>query len=341
MSYPLISICIPSYNRPNELGRLLNSVDCNSSEVEIVICEDVAPLRDKVRIVVKSFSVKSDYSVNYHENKTNLGFDGNLRRLGEVASGKYVLFMGDDDVFVPNRLDQFIKFLKLHCDKPYVLRSYIVQHSNGNTEYFCYLPKSQTLTAGVSTVAWLFKRSVTICGFTISREMALKFASNKIDGTLLYQVYLMAQVCLHNNSIYYDLPFVKCTQEFRKDKPMFGSSKAEKNRYTPGAVSSDNSINFTKAYFELTAYLDKLNGINLSKLVLVDISKYSYPFLSIQRKRGITNFLNYTKRLENEVGLGCTIYFYIYKWALVLLGEKFCDRIIVMIKRLIGYTPNF
>ena len=249
--------------------------------------------------------------------------------------------MGDDDLFVPGALNQFVEFLKQNREKPYVLRAYLTQHPDGRTEYFRYLPKTTLLTHSEATVALLFKLSVTICGFTISRAKALKYSTTDLDGTLLYQVYLMAQVCLRNDSIYCDIPVVHAVQTFREDKPMFGSSEAEKSRFTPGSVSHDNSINFTKAYFEVTAYLDKQHGTNLTKLVRVDLSKYSYPFLSIQRKRGISSFLRYAKRLEAEAGFGCSAYYHIYKWALVLFGEQVCDKLIGRIKRIVGYTPKF
>lgn len=151
----------------------------------------------------------------------------------------------------------------------------------------------------------------------------------------------MAQICMKYDSVYCDIPVANAVQTFRNDKPMFGNSEAEKSRFTPGRVSFDNSINFAKAYFEVTDYLDKQHGTHLTELVRVDLSKYSYPFLSIQRKRGLVPFLHYAKRLENEVGLGCTPYFYIYKWALALFGERFCDKMIVAIKNILGHTPNF
>ncbi len=122
---------------------------------------------------------------------------------------------------------------------------------------------------------------------------------------------------------------------------MFGTSEAEKSRFTPGSVSHDNSINFTKAYFEVTSYLDKQHGTNLTKLVRFDLSKYSYPFLSIQRKRGIPSFLCYARRLEVEAEFGCTVYYFVYKWALVLFGERTCDKFIYRIKNIVGHTPNF
>lgn len=46
----LLSICIPSYNRPEEIYRLLQSIDLQESDkIEIVICEDHAPKREAVR----------------------------------------------------------------------------------------------------------------------------------------------------------------------------------------------------------------------------------------------------------------------------------------------------
>jgi len=317
------------------------SIDCSHDGVEVIICEDCAPRRDEVRNVVSNFARTSDYKIIYNENIVNLGFDGNLRRLIECANGEYIIFMGDDDLFIANKLNLFVEFLKKNRDKHYILRSYITKHSDGRIEYFKYLPQTKMLPAGEKTVAWLFKRSVSLCGFTILKEKAQLFSTTHLDGTLLYQVYLMAQVCLHNDSVYCDIAFAHAVQSFRDDKPMFGHSIAEKSRYTPGSITHDNSINFAKSYFEVTTYLDNQHGTRITNNVRLDLSKYSYPFLSIQRKRGIISFLSYAKRLDREVGLGCTIYFHIFKWSLVFLGEKVCDRIIGQIKNTLGHTPNF
>lgn len=338
---PLLSICIPSYNRPNQISNLLFSIDCDPGNIEIVICEDRSPQREKIRSAVKLFTEQSPYEVRYYENEVNLGYDGNLRRLVELAKGHFVMFMGDDDLFIPCALDRFLLFLNENKYIKYILRSYIVIHSNGAIENFRYLRKTFILPPGEKTVSWLFKRSVTLCGFTISKDDAFAVATTDLDGTLLYQVYLMAEVCLKHESIYCDFPVAQAVQSYREDTPMFGYSMAEKGRFSPGIVSAENSINFTKGYFELARYLDRRHGTKISSLVKTDLSKYSYPFLSIQRKRGIYEFLRYAKKLEKEIGLGCTPYFFIYKWGLVLLGETMCDRLIMWIKKIYGFTPNF
>jgi glycosyltransferase involved in cell wall biosynthesis len=337
----LISICIPAYNRPEELGNLLESIDCNPQDVEVVIIEDCSPGREKIREVVEAFKSKTEFSLDYSENASNLGFDGNLRALSLAASGRFILFMGDDDLFVRGSLDRYLTFLNEHRDFKYVLRSYNMLHPDGSLERFRYFDKDEELASGQDSVAWLFKRSVTICGFTIDRKEAIKHSSSELDGTLLYQVYLMSQVCMVNPSIYCDIPIAQAGQSFRKDKPMFGNAVAERSRYIPGRVSEDNSINFTKAYFEVAAYLDSIHNTHLVEHIQIVLSKYSYPFLSIQRKRGISDFLKYSRRLELECGFGKTVYFHAYKWALFFLGECACDALIRYIKKIYGKTPDF
>lgn len=337
---PLLSICIPAFNRPQQLESLLQSIDCDAINVEIVICEDCSPGREEIRQRVTAFEARSHYRVGYFENPRNLGYDGNIRQLLTKSRGHFVLYMGDDDLFMAQALDRFLLFLTEHKDIRYVLRSYTVVHADGVVEPFRYMAESSLIPAGEDSVAWLFKRSVTICGFTINREEALKHDTADLDGTLLYQIYLMAQVCLVNPSIYCDIPVAQAVQSYRDDKPMFGSSMDEKSRFTPGQVSEENSINFTKAYFEVTDYLDGIHDTQLTALVTRSLSKYSYPFLSIQRKRGARLFLRYAQRLERECGFGVTPYFYVYKWALVILGENSCDRIIRLIKRVLPNTPN-
>jgi abequosyltransferase len=335
-----LSICIPSYNRPQQLYNLIMSIDCDPLEVEIIISEDNSPKQLHVRKIVDRLKKSSSYKIHYHENIVNLGFDGNIRNLVTLAKGQYLIFMGDDDLFISRSLNKYIYFLKNNTEKKYVLRSYNTMHEDGKIERFRYMEKETSLPPGEETVGWLFKRSVSIAGFTIDREQALKHSTNKLDGTLLYQVYLMSQVCLQYDSIYCDIPVVYAVQSFRDNKPMFGNSEAEKSRYTPGSVTQQNSINFTASYFEVAKYLDRLHDTHIGDFLKIDLSKYSYPFLSIQRKNGIFPFLKYSKRLEKELGFGCTIYFYVYKWSLVFLGEKICDKIIILIKNILGFTPN-
>jgi len=333
-----ISICIPSYNRPQEILRLLQSIDATDSDsVEIVICEDKSPKREIIREVVNGFIQKSSYKVKYIENQENLGYDANLRELIKKALGEWIIFMGDDDVFVAGALDKLTNFLKQHPDLGYVLRSYQLVHQNGKIEKFRYFNNNQFFQPGFASYITLFRKSVFISGFTIKRKYILPFLIDKFDGTLLFQLYLAAEVILKYPSAYFDIPL---TQQYKKElKPMFGSSQKEKNFYTPGTVTVENSLNFMKGFIKIAEYLDKKYNFRSVNIIKKDISKYSYPVLAIQRSKGLRVFLKYVSEL-NKLGFNNTIYYYIYVSALIILGEKNCDEGIRIIKRLLGRTPQ-
>ena len=69
------------------------------------------------------------------------------------------------------------------------------------------------------------------------------------------------------------------------------------------------------------------------------MSKYFYPSLAIQREKGLKEFLRYVKEL-NKIGFNCTVYYYIYIVALIILGKNICDSTIVYLKKLLGKTPK-
>ena len=338
MKEKLISICIPSYNRPEEIGRLLKSVDSEkyANQIEIVVCEDKAPRRLEVRKTVEDYKKSSMYDVNYIENEQNCGYDKNLRNLINNASGEYIIFMGDDDMFIPDRLDGFIDFVSQHCDCGYILRSYQNVSANGSVAEFKYFDSDRVFEPGVDTYISMFDKSVFISGFTIKREYAKVVESNQFDGSLLYQMYLLTEVCRKYPSAYYNTPI---TQAIEGGTPFFGNSESEKELYDPGEISVRNSVNFMKWYCKLVdASAEKYND-DTNKRIKKNMSKYSYVFMCVQRRRGIKVFNGYVKELR-QMGFGSSVYFYIYYVGLLILGEKTCTKIIRRLKKKIGHRPN-
>lgn len=337
MEEKLFSICIPSYNRPTEIRRLLDSIDTTHiNEIEIVVCEDKAPKREEVRKQVLDYKSKTQYEVNYIENEVNCGYDKNLRNLIRAAKGHFIMFMGDDDLFMPGAFDKFFDFAKEHADCGYILRSYRNNYADGSHEDFRYFSEDKVFPASKETYVALFDKSVFVSGFTIRREYAIEFESDKFDSSLLYQMYLLAETCYKYPSAY---SRILITQAIEGGTPFFGSSESEKVIYTPGTVTIDNSINFMTWYNKLTNYIAEEHTDDSNKLIQRQQSKYCYPVLEIQRKKGIKEFRVYANRLK-ALGYNQTFYFYIYYWALIVLGEKNCRNIIKFLKRIIGHRPK-
>lgn len=336
--FPFLSICIPSFNRPEEIGRLLSSIDADSfaEEIEVVVCEDCSPKRDLIRETVNNYAAKSAFSVKYVENKENMGYDRNLRECIKQASGKWVMFMGDDDMFVPGKLSGWIEYAKENKEIAYILRSYQSLHEDGSVERFVYFDGNRIFSPGYEAYVTLFRKSVFISGVALLRDLADKLATDRFDGSLLYQLYLEAEICMSYKSAYYSEPF---TQSVDGGTPYFGSSKTEKNLYTPGLITVENSIEFMKKFFEITLYMDEKYGFDSTSYVKSDFSKYSYPVMSIQRNKGRKVFREYCKELI-QLGINCTFHFKLYYYFLLVFGCKVCDNGIRLIKKVMGRTPQ-
>lgn len=335
-----LSICIPSYNRPDTLIRLLKSIDCRKhiDSIEIIISEDYAPKREQVRKSVEEYRKISPWIIRYFENEENMGYDRNLRQCIQRASGEWICYMGDDDQFVPNELDYYIDYLKnIADDVGYILRSYQVLHTNQHVEYMKYYRENQMFDAGEQTYEELFRKSVFISGFTIRREWVKDLDTDMFDGTLLYQLYLQAEVCMAHRAAYYSRPITMQIDE--ESIPYFGSSKAEQHLYTAGTVTVNNSIQFMQQFLKITEYMDEKYGIHSTEYYKSDISRYSYPVLAIQRKKGRKEFRAYHKQLKG-IGMNQTFYYYVYYWGLLVFGEKLCDSVIRGIKKICKGTPR-
>lgn len=337
----LITISIPSYNRPETLLRLLRSIpqEC-SNDVDILIIEDNSPKRAEIRNVVNLFKKESIFEIKYIENNENLGFDGNIRELAEKGNGEYMMLMGDDDFFIKNNLSSYIDFVKKNRNLGYILKNWKYLHNSGWEEPMNYFSKSQLFEPGIDTLLKLFRISVAMSGFNIKREYLKGLATDKFNGTLLYQIYLLSEVALKYPCGYCDIPIVYSMKE-KSEVPFFGNSKNEKNLYDPGQISIRNSVNFMMAFFKISRHIDEKYKINFSEKLRKNLSKYSYRVLAIQRERtSKRDFIYYFRQLNEKVKINNTIEYYIYFLALLVFGTKFCDWVLYILKKTIKKTPG-
>ena len=328
----LISICIPSYNRPSGLKRLLRSIDSiHADKIQIIICEDMAPKRKVVRDVVKEFEKFSNYNLKYIENPKNYGHGRNLRECIYQSDGEYIMYMGDDDMFIPGAFDGFYEFVKDHPDIGYFLRSYAELRPDNQVEYFKYFNSNMFFEPGLDAYVQTFGKSVSMSGFTIKRNLVKDFDISIFDETLLYQLYLVGEVCLNYPSAYYNTPFAYVVGD---GISYFGINEKEKDKYEVGKLVSDN-INFITGRFKISEFIDKKYGIDSTWLIKKDTSKYCFYMLAESRKFGIFHFLR-QRRTFRDAELNYTFYFEVYYYALLIFGRKFCIFLIQQIKRVLG-----
>lgn len=110
---PLLSICIPSYNRGQKALRAVKRVlESNfDSEIEIVISNNGSTLNQEGYEEIKRMS---DARIHYFEFAENQGYASNIKQVLSMARGKYAVLSSDEDVMVIEQLPAFLQYLKTH-----------------------------------------------------------------------------------------------------------------------------------------------------------------------------------------------------------------------------------
>ena len=100
MSTSVVTVGIPTYNRPELLARALDLICRQSYKNLQIIVSDNASEDPKVAEVVQE-RMRGDPRVSYHRHIKNLGSVANFRSLIDKAVGEFFLWAADDDRWEP------------------------------------------------------------------------------------------------------------------------------------------------------------------------------------------------------------------------------------------------
>lgn len=334
------SICILAFNRPQELSELLDSIALEApGDWEILVSEDCSEKGAEIAGVVRRFSEeRKQLNIRYVTTPANLGYDGNLRFLLDQAEGTYCVFMGDDDLWCVGALKELRAATDAVPDAGVVLRAWqtIAKQTGEVLDVHRYFPEDRVFKPGSETVAAFFRRSIFISGLTVHTASARAIRTDKFDGTLLYQLYLVGNLLMTMPGYY-----VSQVTAIRRvgGEHYFGSSASEREKFVPRQLTPEHSLNFVRGLYAITESLESAYGPEAGRMIRSDIARYSYPLLAIQARTATrSSFQRYASALS-RLGLGKYLSFRIYRAALSVAGFRACDFFIEALKRLFGSTP--
>ena len=94
-TFPLASICIPTYNRAGQLEQALTSAMQQDYDNLEIIVVDNASTDDTATIVHRCQQL--DDRIAYKANESNIGAVNNFNAAISLANGAYVMWLADDD----------------------------------------------------------------------------------------------------------------------------------------------------------------------------------------------------------------------------------------------------
>jgi len=162
-----LSIVIPTYNRADKLLRLLGNIETElancrmADQVQILVSDNAST--DDTQTKVASFR-SQQFGLNYFRQERNIGFDGNVRFLYEVAKTDYVWFFSDDDILLPGAISTVLKGLT--TIKPDVLLFSFIQPMGSKIRTFDFPDQFAYITDAkeiIRTFARCSKVSQYVC----------------------------------------------------------------------------------------------------------------------------------------------------------------------------------
>lgn len=113
---PVLSICVPTYNRAPYLECLLRDLADSISDLgysyELLIGDNAS--HDTTSDVVAEFEDR--LAIRYVQRSENVGVYHNLLQLIRDARGRYIVYVADDDLLMPGALGRHINYLESNPD---------------------------------------------------------------------------------------------------------------------------------------------------------------------------------------------------------------------------------
>ena len=113
MNNPLVSIIIPTYNRPKYLQRAIeSSLKQTYRNIEVIVIDDNSNYNPLT--IIEGFK---DNRIKYYKNSVNRGSVFSRNRGLSICSGDYVNFLDDDDEILPQKIEfQVAKFIESNVE---------------------------------------------------------------------------------------------------------------------------------------------------------------------------------------------------------------------------------
>lgn len=194
---PLLTIAIPTWNRAAFLVKTLEQlklelVSLRPGTVEILVSDNCS--QDETAATVQDVQA-AGLNIRYVRNSENIGSDANIAQCFNLACGKYVLILGDDDLLVDGGLNILLAQLAsvewgVICLRPYGFdRDFREEYPGGAGEEMAFEHPGEFLTTIGPLITF-------ISSCVINKELLSSVDARQFCGGNLVQVHLVIRAAL-------------------------------------------------------------------------------------------------------------------------------------------------
>lgn len=137
MEQPLVSVVMPAYNAGKFIRSAIQSILLQTYRpLELIIIDDAST--DDTLDIAQSF--RTDARVNVLSNAENQGIVYSRNRGIEIAAGVYIAILDSDDVALPKRIEQQVRYMMAHPELGAIGSYYEVIDSQGKKQTSIKVP---------------------------------------------------------------------------------------------------------------------------------------------------------------------------------------------------------
>lgn len=341
---PILTVGITSYKRINELVRCIDSIQTKYvNDIEILVSEDKSPLSFEIEQTVKEIAKQSKYKINFTSNDINLGYDMNLGAIISKASGKYIMYMSDDDAIYGDFLDELIPFLLVERDvgviyAPFVYADTDSEFKGGKDHKNPQARKDRMrsdknfrISPCEKNAAKYIYDAILFSGLIFKKDYVKDFDSSRFKNYNYFQVYLFLQMLLKYGGFYFAKPAVLCIGDGENAYGISESSGGNALLANRKSVKSD--LEFNKTLIKLIKTFDEEEKTHIFKSFAIKYSVHSISGLSIARSEGIEYFKEYWATL-NSLDIHLYPIAKCYYFMLLFLGAKLTNKFLYIFRKI-------
>lgn len=203
----LVSVIIPTYNRPTFLRAALQSaVRQTYQNIEIIVSDNCSPKDPKA--IIESFD---DSRIRFWRNEKNLGLFANAINAVKMARGKYLAFLHDDDLWSDRFLERLVPLLEQYPEATIAFCDQFIIDETGNISAFATRRMTRAyrrdrLQSGLYqpfVEVGLVHKSVPSVAGAVIRRASIDWANIPSEVDRMHDLYITYLCCKDGQAAYY------------------------------------------------------------------------------------------------------------------------------------------
>ncbi len=259
---PLVSVIIPTYNRPLYLKQAIESaIRQKYQNIEIIVSDDCSS--ESPQALVESFQ---DSRIRFYRNPQNLGICLNVVNAFKQAKGKYVASLNDDDMWNEDFLTTLVPPLEANPDLVLSFSDYYNVYPDGTINDKSTLSdtrrwKRDRLKEGIYQPFYelgIVHQSVFLAVSTVMRRDAINWDDISPEVGPIWDFYMTYLACRTGRGAYYHPGKLARYREHTQSETQISGKRSFEAKIRKGKAEifcyerfkEDEKLQQLKPYFE-------------------------------------------------------------------------------------------